>query len=565
MTKRLVIALLCLTVPLGAVITASGCNGGSPLNPVEESGLPNSTENEENLLPDTTDNGENGESNAEETTENQNEENPTEEDTVEDESKYLTLVNPIKDSNIQTLLVNVARVMNYTVSETLIKDSTVKKKVKVTSSSVYFSDNENNLDAYLVTEDSNDFVVTFDSKNGNWTANLPDSYSAYGETLTKSNIQNFYFDFLNYISYKTYNTKTGEYLGTWKDFNGVTQEVSAYYFEDGTEGEFTVKDSNGSYMLKFYDLNKTEVNVPSYTKSEEVEKDETEIVCGLDAQNNYKFNYQLIKPILEEWLKGDNARNEDLMAQSANNVNCLTEQIVCMNLKQDKFELFVVYNDTSSNKRYVRAVCILDSNLYRMLGNNESLTEEAFENYIKSATNRVEATDTMDHSYQVDYITTDNLTTEQSTQFDALTEKIIERAKVVGTQGSDISNTGVPVDYSDYNIIAGLKTVPEGASSIRYACSGLNRPFDMVYLMEKDGEYKIVDFRLTSSVQRGNEYLYTNITDQDAATATNWMVVSVSEVEMESENAKLFNSAATTSYSLANYNAKDVVVDEKSL
>lgn len=458
-------------------------------------------------------------------------ENPVGPEDPEDENQFVTTDIPYEKIDAVADLINSGK--NFTLVNTV---NDVASTLERDGNKFFYSNGLTGENYFAINDGENDLKISYDSSSDNWVSTELDPYDR--SLLTVSNANKKFEDLFYNFTFETYNTKTGEFKGEMLQ-SGKYLDCSVFIEKNGSviNGfEINTTDGEKSSSIEFSSFGKTNVEVPDYVKEGEVDK--SEIVLTVE-NGKYNFNYKLILPIFEKWLKGENGYNEDLMDRLNSLKNCETNGIAYMNLAKDKIELFVDYNELDSNQRYLGQVVISNNALYDYLANVKTLTEKQFSDYLKTS-NAIVIGAQNAKNYNIDYMTTDADFAENKTQFNALTNKIIERAQTVGEQGYSINNDGKKVDYSGYKIICALKTVPTNPNSLDFQCQGLNQSFNMVYLMEKDGEYYMTDILVVSSVQLGLSNLYTNITNNDATSATNWMVSKSTITEMEAGNADLY-------------------------
>ncbi|MDE6583556.1 MAG: hypothetical protein K2K31_02795 [Clostridia bacterium] len=478
-------------------------------------------------------------------------------DPVEDDSKYETT--KVSKTDINAVYKLIRDEKNYSFDVTSASGK-VGGSIERDGDKLYFTDIYSGKNYYATNNGENDLKISYDTSESKWMATVVDSSDEAELTLDNVDLQ--LRKIVSSPSFKTYNTKTGEYKGFWTDYANVRQEVSVFINkEDDKIVSFVmnVKDETNPYTYEISKFGTTSLTLPSYTL-DGVEIDSSENVLTVE-NGKYNFNYKLVKPIVENWLKGENSYGMDLVDKAIATRNCETEQVLFMNLSKDNIELYISYKDKDSSERFLRQYNIVDRELYETLKTVNSVTENELTDYLKNTSGGVSSS--IDSKmYNVDYISTDADFASHKDQFNALTSKVFERAQTVGVQGYSIENNGTTVDYSGYNIVSAFKTVPTSPNSLDFKCEGLNQSFNMVYLTEKDGNYDLLDILVVSSVERGLSNIYTNITDNDASTATNWMVSKSTTTSMNSENAKLYDYSAKTTYS-TNYNARDVIVDDK--
>lgn len=461
---------------------------------------------------------------------------PEEDPAPEDDSKYETT--QFSREDIIKFLKLIRDGKNYTLNVTPVTGNDFGKTLKRDGGKIYFAEGQLGKACYATNDGTNDINIRYNSTNSKWEANIVESSDS--KTVTVGNVDTSVPSFLNSISYKLYNTKTGEYKATIRNEDDELKDVSIFYKKDSntfTSFEMTVKDNTAPYTVVFTELGTTSVVIPEYTLNGS-EIDDSKNVLTVE-NGNYNFDYELIKPIVENWLKGENSYETDLVDKFATQRNCETEQVLFMNLSKDNFELYVVYKDLDENQRYITQFNIYDRQLYGELASVNSMTEKELTEYFKSSVGSV-SSPIGSKDYSVDYITTDSDFASHEAQFNALSSKVVERMQTVGEQGYSVENNGTKADCSGYNIVSAFKTVPTSPNSLDFKCEGLNQSFNMVYLAEKNGQYELVDFLVVSSVERGLSNLYTNITDYDASTARNWMVSKLTTTEMTVENGDLY-------------------------
>lgn len=458
---------------------------------------------------------------------------PEEDPAPEDDGKYDTTTFSLKDWNSAYKLIRDGK--NYVLNVTYKSGNNFGKTLKREGDKIYYINSDKKY--YVTVDEEQDVKITYNTASDKWVGTILDSSNE--SILTISNANKRIPGFINTINRRTYNTKTGEFKCIWKDENGVTQNVSVFVNKEDsvvTSLVVQVHDKNNPYQCVFSEFGTTSVALPTYTlNGSEIDNSKNVLTV---TNGEYNFDYKLIRPIFENWLKGENARNVDLVNETISNKNCETEQVLFMNLSKNKLGLYVVYFEKDSNTRRLDQFNITGSDIFGDLANVNSLTENELTNYLKTANCGLQ-TISNTKNYIIDYITSDSDFASHQGQFNALTDKIIERAQTVGVQGSNIENAGTPVDYSDYNIVCGFKTVPE-LSTLEVEMVGASHNFYMGYLVEKNGNFDLVDFRVASKTQYGFNNLYTNITEQNATTSKDWFVLSSSSTDMAVENGDLY-------------------------
>ncbi len=478
-------------------------------------------------------------------------EKPVDPEQPEDESKFETTVIPYDEIDAVAEIVNSGK--NFKVVN---NENNVSLTLERDVDKFYFTNSETGDNYFAINDGENDLKISYDSASDNWVSTILKSSDK--NLLTVYNMNKKFRSLFNGLEFETYNTKTGEFKGTMM---GTSNYLDCSVFinkENSVVKSFVinVKESVPS-TITFSDFGGTSVEIPDYVKEDEVDKSETVLTV---TNGQYNFNDKLIKPIVERWLKGENARNVDLVNETIATKNCETEQVMFMNLSKDMLELYIVYEEKDTNERRMGQFKIADVALLDAIKTTKKMTENELIKYLNSEMSGLQNVSNA-KNYNVDYITTDADFAENKTQFNALTNKIIERAKVVGAQGNHINNDGSPVDYSDYNIVCGFKTKPNLSSFSDAQMLGENYNFYVGYLVEKDGNYKLLDLRVASKTEHGYNNLYLNITD-GAIDSKDWMVVSSSLTDMTAGNGALYDHVSTAKASW-NFDAKDVIVEDK--
>lgn len=482
-------------------------------------------------------------------------ENPVGPEDPEDENQFVTTNIPYEKIDAVADLINSGK--NFTVVNTV---NDVASTLERDGNKFFYSNGLTGENYFAINDGENDLKISYDSSSDNWVSTELDPYDR--SLLTVSNANKKFEDLFYDFTFETYNTKTGEFKGEMLQ-SGKYLECSVFIEKNGSviNGfEINTTDGEKSSSIEFSSFGKTNVEVPDYVKEGEVDK--SEIVLTVE-NGKYNFNYKLILPIFEKWLKGENGYGEDLIDKYITLKNCKTNKVAFMNLAKDKIELFVDYNELDSDKRYLGQAVISNVALYDYLATVKTLTEKQLSDYLKTS-NAIVIGAQGAKNYNIDYMTSDANFAENRTQFNALTDKIIERAKTVGAQGNSIDNIGQLADYSNYNIVCGFKTNPVGPSTAEFGLYGENYNFYMGYLVEKAGNYSLLDLRVASKTEHGYNNIYTNITS-DAINSRDWMVITSSLTDMAAGNGALYNYSPKTTLNL-NYNSRDVITDkERSL
>ncbi len=482
-------------------------------------------------------------------------ENPVGPEDPEDENQFVTTDIPYEKIDAVADLINSGK--NFTLVNTV---NDVASTLERDGNKFFYSNGLTGENYFAINDGENDLKISYDSSSDNWVSTELDPYDR--SLLTVSNANKKFEDLFYDFTFETYNTKTGEFKGEMLQ-SGKYLECSVFIEKNGSviNGfEINTTDGEKSSSIEFSSFGKTNVEVPDYVKEGEVDK--SEIVLTVE-NGKYNFNYKLILPIFEKWLKGENGYGVDLVDKAAPQRNLETEQVMFMNLSKEKLEAYIVYKDLDENKRYLTQFSIVDRDLTEKLQTVKTMTENDLIKHFKDSIGGV-SSQIGSKSYNIDYITTDVDFAENRTQFNALTDKIIERANVIGPQGSNIESEGKPVDYSDYNIVCGFKTVPSMSSLGEVQMVGENYNFYMGYLVEKAGNYSLLDLRVASKTEYGYNNIYTNITN-GAINSKDWFVMTSSLTDMAAGNGALYNYNPKTTLNL-NYNSRDVITDkERSL
>lgn len=476
-------------------------------------------------------------------------EKPVEPEDPEDENQFVTTNIPYEKIDAVADLINSGK--NFTVVNTV---DDVASTLERDGNKFFYSNGLTGENYFAINDGENDLKISYDSSSDNWVSTELDPYDR--SLLTVSNANKKFEDLFYDFTFETYNTKTGEFKGEMLQ-SGKYLECSVFIEKNGSviNGfEINTTDDEKSSSIEFSSFGETNVEVPDYVKEGEVDK--SEIVLTVE-NGKYNFNYKLILPIFEKWLKGENGYGEDLMDRLNSLKNCETQTIDFMNLSKDKLELFVNYKDIDANESYLGQVVISNVALFDYLATVKTLTEKQLSDYLKTSNAIVIGAHENAKNYNVD----EDFNAEL---LDKLTDKIIIRAKTVGPQGNTGSSSGTLVDYSDCNIVKSFITKPVQSSLNDSGLIGENYNFYVGYLMEKNGNYSLVDFRVASSTILGYDKLFTNIVDQDATTSQNWMITTSSKNDMAAGNGALYNYSPKTTLNL-NYNSRDVITDKERL
>lgn len=219
---------------------------------------------------------------------------PEEDPAPEDDSKYDTTTFSLKDWNSAYKLIRDGK--NYVLNVIFQSGNNSGKTLKREGDKIYYINSDKK--CYVTVDETNDVKVTYDTTNNKWVGTILDSSD--DSILTISNANKRIPGFINTINRYTYNTKTGEFKCTWKDDNGVIQNVSVFVNKaDSVVTSLVVKvhDKNNPYQCVFSEFGTTSVALPTYTlNGSEIDNSKNVLTV---TNGEYNFDYKLIRPIFE--------------------------------------------------------------------------------------------------------------------------------------------------------------------------------------------------------------------------------------------------------------------------
>ncbi len=355
---------------------------------------------------------------------------------------------------------------------------------------------DNGVVAYYVLEDGVNYAITYE--NGAWQKNSTDQLDI--------------------------STAVSIIVSDLKDINWTEFDANNNILTGTIDGEtVTMQISNGEMLLNFSDeeivitdIGTTVVDLPEIEDTAEGEN-----IYEIDSNGNYIFNISAIYEVLVPWILGDNQFGRDILSERASDDSYYISEVLYIDADVDMigFGTIVKHCTDKLDDTYYRYSYIGDDDLYTGFANGEYQTQKEFKEFLNSMKKTKYRTKS---TQEVEYTTLDDdYESEHKEEFEALTERVLEKA-------------GVTVDKIYY----AFKTPVFGV----YASStyGYVASWDQYYLVEIDGQMQLLQMGVASSIYLGEKNAIANI----ISNTKYWEASVYSTKEIDNGNRSLYSSTS---------------------
>lgn len=285
----------------------------------------------------------------------------------------------------------------------------------------------------------------------------------------------------------------------------------------------------------------TTVSLPENVKDDTIQED-VEKLFSINQDGTKTWNMPLLKQVLEEYMKGKNSENQDLYSALARNNQSTVEEILFLNLSEEKLEIGTLVNryNTSSHK-VEKGFTVFNSrtdangkDFISKMNDGTFMTKQNLEDYcaIKFFL-KGDSSSSVSFEYN-----TKNASAEQKQQFDTMTENIFDRIVNVGCQTSSVFEEGTPIpELKGAEILFGAKTENVVTSAGLYL--GNKDAWNMYYLAKIGERLEWLKFEIHASID-GKGDAIDKVVNNDVDYT--WLIQKVEREEVDKDNIVLFNN-----------------------
>ena len=335
------------------------------------------------------------------------------------------------------------------------------------------------------------------------------------------------------------------------DWTSYEKEDNKFFGRlDGKDMQLILRDKSSFHLscdewtANVYSIGDTEVLLPENIVDKTVPQ---QYVC-----ENGDYNIVLLKEVMEDWMKGNNQWNRDVLAQKSGRDAYKTQEIIFVRPSKEKLEFGLIMNRAEDVFYYK---CYLEDQKILSKFESGNVTKEEMQEYLNSILPKTLKLDA--DQPQID-------STITQAEFEKMTKNVFKKLTNKGVQNGgvnvDAPSTKLP-NFDKAEILYGFKGMPIG-SEYADATLGYKKGWHQYYIVEYNGNLELIELEIISST-------YNSVKDENQNVINDtdgwWYISTISREELDKENTDIFANAEIQSVSTAEYAEKKVEEKNKEL